>query len=454
MSEQRQSIHGIWNSRIIFILAATGSAVGLGNIWKFPYITGEYGGGAFVLVYLLCILFVGVPIMMAEVMLGRRGRQSPINSMKAMAEETGSTPLWQIIGWMGALAGFLILTFYSVIAGWAIDYVFKMGSGAFNGVDGATSEKIFGDLLASPGELILFHSIFIIVTLYIVGKGVNEGLEKATKFLMPALFLLLVVLLGYSLSLDSFGQGFDFLFTFDFSKISKEAFVVALGHSFFTLSLGLGAMMAYGAYMPAKASIASTVVTVAALDTIVALISGLVIFPIVFANGLEPGAGPGLMFQTLPLAFGQMPGGTIFGTLFFILVAFAAWSSAISLLEPGVSWAVESTRFTRPQITIALGALAWFVGLGSVLSFNHWAEAKLLGKTFFDVLDYLTANIMLPLGGLLIAIFTGWFYKEKFSHDELRMNGSPIFPIWLWTIRIISPLAVVYVGLKGVGLID
>jgi NSS family neurotransmitter:Na+ symporter len=444
-----KSIHGVWNSRLIFILAATGSAVGLGNIWKFPYITGENGGGAFVLVYLLCILFVGIPIMMAEVMLGRRGRQSPINTMKALSQTSGIGSGGQIIGWMGALSGFLILTFYSVIAGWAINYVFKLGGGDFIGADAATSEQIFGGLLGSPIELTIYHSIFIATTLFIVAKGVNEGLEKATKILMPGLFVLLMVLFGYSLSLDTFGQGFDFLFTFDFSKISGESFVIALGHSFFTLSLGLGAMMAYGAYMPGKTSIASTVITVAALDTIVALVSGLIIFPIVFANGLEPGAGPGLMFQTLPLAFGQMPGGTLFGSLFFILVSFAAWSSAISLLEPTVSWATESTKYSRPQITLALGALAWLIGIGSVLSFNEWSEIKLFGRTFFDNLDFLTANIMLPLGGLLIAIFVGWFFSEKDSRDELEMEGSSIFPIWLWTIKIVSPLAVAYVALKG-----
>lgn len=448
-----KSIHGVWNSRLIFILAATGSAVGLGNIWKFPYITGENGGGAFVLVYLLCILFVGIPIMMAEVMLGRRGRQSPINTMKALSKASNANEIWQVIGWMGALAGFLILTFYSVIAGWAINYLFKMAGGEFNGVDAATSEQIFGTLLSSPWELLFYHSVFIAVTVFIVAKGVNEGLEKATKVLMPGLFILMMILLGYSLSLDAFDQGFDFLFTFDMSKISGESFVIALGHSFFTLSLGLGAMMAYGAYMPAHASIGSTVLTVAALDTLVALVSGLIIFPIVFANGLEPGAGPGLMFQTLPLAFGQMPGGTIFGAMFFLLVSFAAWSSAISLLEPVVSWGTESTQLSRKHIAIGLGIFAWFMGIGSVLSFNAWADITLFGRTFFDNLDFLTANILLPLGGLLIALFVGWFFNKQDCIEEIRMGESIVFQVWMWTIKVVSPLAVGYIALQGLNVI-
>ena len=306
--KDRQNIHGSWANRWIFILAATGSAVGLGNIWKFPYIAGENGGGAFVLVYLLFILAVGVPIMMAEVLVGRRGRQSPINSMREVAIEANHSPKWALVGWMGALAGFLIFSFYSVVAGWVLAYIAGMGNGDFIGMDGDTAGKAFNDLLADPQTLLIWHSVFVVLVMTVVMGGVNKGLERATRIMMPALFVLLLVLLGYSMTTGAFGQGFDFLFHFDPSELSWDAVLVALGHSFFTLSLGMGAIMAYGSYMPKKASIGSTVLTIAALDTVVALIAGLAIFPIVFANGMDPGAGPGLMFISLPVAFGQMPG--------------------------------------------------------------------------------------------------------------------------------------------------
>lgn len=452
MSSKDQSIHGIWG-RWIFILAATGSAVGLGNIWKFPYITGENGGGAFVLVYLLCISLVGIPIMIAEVALGRKGRKSPINSVKEAANEADVAHWWQGIGWMGALAGFFILSFYSVIAGWALAYIPKVAMGTFTGADSAVAESTFGNLLADPLTLLGWHSLFMVLTLTVIARGVNKGLEAAIRILMPLLFILLLVLLGYSLSSDGVAEAANFMFSFDFSKLTGESVLVALGHAFFTLSLGMGAIMAYGAYMPRDASIAKTVMTIGALDTIVALVAGMCIFPIVFANGMEPGAGPGLMFQTLPLAFGQMPMGEVFGTLFFLLVAFAAWSSAISLAEPAVAWAVEK-GFNRVKASVAVGVFAWTLGIGTVLSFNLWSgdEYKIFGKTFFDTLDFLTANIMLPLGGMLIAIFVGWKMKKRKVEKELDMASMLPFNIWYAITRLVAPGAVLVVFLKGLGL--
>lgn len=448
MAEQK-SIHGLWRSRWLFILAATGSAVGLGNIWKFPYITGENGGGAFVLVYLACICIIGIPVMIAEVTLGRLGRQSPINTMSAISKDQSLHRDWAGIGWMGAVAGFLILSFYSVIAGWSLDYIFLMGGGAF---DGATAESVgatFGNLLASPWTLLGWHSIFMVLTIGIIARGVNKGLERSISILMPMLFLILVVLLGYSMSTEGFGAGFDFLFSFDFSKITGESLVVALGHAFFTLSLGMGAIMAYGAYMPKDASIGKTVITVAFLDTLIALVAGLVIFPIVFSNGLEAGAGPGLLFQTLPLAFSQMPAGTLFGTLFFVLVAFAALSSAISLGEPVVAWAVESKGMSRLKAASLIGFVIWLLGIGTILSFNEWADFKIFGKTIFDTLDFLTANIMLPLGGLLIAVFVGWKMKEQDVIKELEMKSPLVFDIWRIILKFIAPIAIAIVLING-----
>ena len=454
MSEQRKSIHGQWSSRWAFILAATGSAVGLGNIWKFPYITGENGGGAFVLVYLLCIAAIGVPIMMAETMLGRRGRQKPGNTMGELAKEAGQSQIWKIVGWSGVIAGFLILSYYSVIAGWAMAYVFRAANGTFIGATPEGIGKIFADLTHDPERLLAWHTVFMVMTMAVVARGVRGGLEKAVRFLMPALFVLLLILVGYAMTTGAFMEGVKFLFQPDFSKLSKEGVLVAMGHAFFTLSLGMGAIMVYGAYVPKDISLAKTSFIIAGADTLVALLAGLAIFPVVFANGLEPAAGPGLIFETLPMAFGYMPGGLVIGVLFFILVTFAAWSSSISLIEPAVAWLVEKKGMTRVNAAIWSGIFTWFLGLGTVFSFNYAADIKLFDMTFFDLLDYLTANIMLPLGGLFIAVFSAWAMSRVASNDELNIQKPWGYPLWRFLVRYITPLAVIVVFLKAVGVLD
>lgn len=452
MSEQKRGMHGIWGGRWTFILAATGSAVGLGNLWKFPYITGENGGGAFVLVYLACILLAGIPVMLAEVLLGRKERMSPINTMAAMTDETGAPKFFRGIGWMGALSGFFILSFYSVIAGWALVYVGKIASGAFAGIDADGSGAAFGAMLADPVGLTIWHTVFMVLTGAVIARGVNKGLEATLNILMPILFVLMLILFGYSLTTPGFMQGFHFLFDFDFSKLTTESIVVALGHSFFTLSLGMGAIMAYGAYMPSKQSLGKTILWVGLLDTIVALVAGMIIFAIVFSNGLEPSSGPGLMFISLPIAFGGMPGGVFFGTVFFILVSIAAWSSAISIAEPAVAWAVEK-GITRVKATLGICGFAWVLGLGTVLSFNEWAEYKVFGKTFFDSLDFITSNVMLPLGGLFIAVFVGWFMSSDIIRKEMKMKNETVFTVWRFVLRFISPVAISLIFINGLGLL-
>ena len=450
----RKSIHGEWSSRWIFILAATGSAVGLGNIWKFPYMAGENGGGAFVLIYLICIASMGIPIMMAEVLIGRRGRQSPVNTMITLAREENANKHWVWLGWSGVVAGFLILSYYSVIAGWTLAYILNAVTGTFTGMDGKAVEGVFNELTKSPGALIFWHSLFMLLTMIVVARGVQQGLEKAIRFLMPALFTLLIILVGYALSTDAFTKGLDFLFTPDFSKISTEGVIKALGHAFFTLSLGMGAIMIYGSYMPHDASIAKTPVTVAVADTVVALLAGMAIFPIVFANGLEPGAGPGLVFVTLPIAFGQMPGGVFFGTIFFVLLTFAAWSSSISLIEPFVAWLVENKNMTRNRASILSGTVTWVIGFGTILSFNKWEDIKLGGKTFFGWLDFLTSNIMLPLGGLLIGVFAAWVIKKQSSIDELGLGDGTAYQAWSLLTKYFTPIAIGLVFLYSVGVIS
>ena len=438
MSEERKSIHGTWSSRWTFILAATGSAVGLGNIWKFPYMAGDNGGGAFVLVYLACICIIGLPIMLGEIMIGRRGRSSPANSMRSLAVEANTSSAWTLLGATGALAGLLILSFYSVAAGWAMSYIFN----GFQNITAESSSSSFNNLLSSPSSLIFWHTLFISITVFIVARGILQGLEKWINTLMPILFLIILLLCVYAMQTGAFLEGLRYLFMPDFSKINPQVMLEALGQAFFTLSLGMGAIMAYGAYMPANQNIGRTAVSVAALDTGVALLAGIAIFPIVFANGLAPSEGPGLVFVTLPIAFSAMPLGILFGTLFFVLLSIAALSSSISLIEPGVAWLIESLKIKRTTATIILGFTAWFLGLFSALSFNLISEFTIFGRNFFDATDFLTSQIMLPLGGIFIAIFVGWIMKKEHVLDGLGFKEDFIFKAWYFSVRYIAPTLV------------
>ena len=440
------SRHGMWSSRLVFVLAASGSAVGLGNIWKFPYITGENGGGAFVVVYLACIALIGVPIMMAEVMLGRAGRMSPINTIRKLTGASGGAGFWPVIGWMGVLAGFLILSYYAVIAGWAVYYVGRLLSGTFDGADGAASQAAFDAFLSDPWAILLWQTVFMAVTVFIIARGVARGLETAVRWLMPLLLVLLLVLVGYGAAVGDFARGAGFLFSFDASKLSVGGLLTAMGHAFFTLSLGMGAIMAYGAYLPARTSIAGTVTTIAVLDTVVALAAGLAIFPIVFATaGLAPGEGPGLMFVTLPIAFGNLPLGAVVGAVFFLLVSFAAVTSAISLTEPALAFLVEQYNAKRARAAISLGAGCWLLGIGTVLSFNVWADVHVVGGlTFFDFVDYVSYKVLLPVGGLLIALFAGWVLAKPIVAEELGYDGWQQ-RLWEAAIRFIAPAGVLVV---------
>ncbi|MDS1308811.1 sodium-dependent transporter [Marinobacter xiaoshiensis] len=442
---------GLWSSRFAFILAATGSAVGLGNVWKFPYIVGENGGGAFVLVYLLCIAIIGVPIMMAEIYIGRSGRHNPIGSMRLVAERNLSSPAWRISAVIGMIAAFVILSFYSVIGGWAASYIGHAAMGDFNGGNAESIGKLFGDLLASPKQLLAWHTVFMALVILVVSQGLKNGLERAVSILMPALFILLLITVGYATTTGHFGEAVSFLFNPDFKALTVNGVLIALGHAFFTLSLGMAIMMAYGSYLGRDVAVGRTAVTIGLMDTAVALLAGLAIFPIVFANGLEAGAGPGLIFQTLPLAFGSMPMGDLFGTLFFVLLLFAAWTSGISLLEPVVEWVEENTNMERSGSAIFVGVLCWLLGIASVLSLNVWADvapldmfARFEGKTIFDLLDFFTANILLPLSGLLTAIFVGWFVAKESLKADLGMSDGT-FALWLNFLRFVTPVAVVIV---------
>ncbi|MCK0069275.1 sodium-dependent transporter [Kordiimonas laminariae] len=432
--------HQQWSSRWTFMLAAVGSAVGLGNIWKFPYEAGEGGGGAFVLVYLAFVFAIGLPCLIAELSLGRRGQLSPIGSMSKIAEEEGRSKLWSLLGWSGVLGGFIVLSFYSVVGGWVLYYIVEAFTG-FEGYDAAKSGATFTAFITDPTKPIIAHAAFLFITLGIVARGVQGGLEKAVTFLMPALFVLLLGLMIYSGITADFGAAVNFLFSPDFSKLTGDKVLQALGLSFFSLSLALGSIMTYGSYLTKDINITRSAFTIATADSAVALMAGLAIFPIVFAYDLNPGQSVGLVFTTLPIAFGQMP--SIVAILFFFLLTVAAVTSAISLLEPAVAYVEERTGIDRKKVAIIIGLAAFVLGTLSAWgqSGNMLGDVKLFGLDIMSVKDYLTNNIMMPLGGMFIAIFVGWFASRKNMMEELAMEDST-FKIWYFLVRFVCPVAI------------
>lgn len=444
-----------WSSGLTFILAAVGAAVGLGNIWKFPYVAGVSGGGAFVLVYIACVIFIAIPILIGELLIGRSGSGSPPVAMRKVAENSGRSAKWSIVGFMGMIVGYLIATYYSVIAGWTLIYIYK----AANGFDGATALNVaqqFEDLKADPGTMAIWHTVFMCLALVIVGRGLRNGIERVVKLLMPALFVMLVVMIGYAAVAGDFGAGVKFLFSVDFSKITGAVVLNAIGQAFFSISVAMGLMMVYGAYVPKDVSLTRSAVIIATADTVIALLAGLMIFPIVFANGLDPAEGPGLIFKTLPTAFVGMPGGAVFGALFFLLLAFAAITSIIAIIEPIVAYAEDRWHMKRTTACVVFGFLGWAIGIASVLSFNAWSDVAPLamfdvfeGKTIYDLIDYFTANIMMPVGAILIALFVGWRMKPEMIEGDLSFSHPLLFKTWLWIMRVVAPIAILGILVSG-----
>jgi NSS family neurotransmitter:Na+ symporter len=447
--------HRTWSSGLTFILAAVGAAVGLGNIWKFPYIAGVSGGGAFVLIYLACVLVVAIPVLIAELVIGRSGGGSPPVAMRKVAEGAGRSRSWSVVGYMGMIVGYLIATYYSVIAGWTLIYIYKAANG-FDGASALTVAQQFEDLKADPVTMTVWHTVFFCLALVIVGRGLRRGIERVVKLLMPALFVMLVVMIGYAAVAGNFSAGVDFLFGFDFSKITGAVVLNAVGQAFFSISVAMGLMMVYGAYVPENVSLTRSALIIAGADTLIAILAGLMIFPIVFANGLDPAAGPGLIFQTLPTAFVEMPGGTVFGALFFLLLAFAAITSIIAILEPIIAYAEDRWHMRRVVGCFVFGILGWAIGVASVLSFNVWSDITPLsmfgafeGKTIYDLVDYFTANIMMPVGAILIALFVGWRMKPEMLEGDLSFYHPLLYKTWLWSIRVVVPVAILGILVSG-----
>ncbi|MBE0502808.1 MAG: sodium-dependent transporter [Desulfuromonadales bacterium] len=430
-----------WASRLGFILAAAGSAVGLGNIWKFPYVTGQNGGGAFVLVYLGCILVVGLPIMMAELMIGRHTRRAAVGAF--MALEKRKSP-WILVGWVSTLSAFVILSYYAVVAGWTLDYVYLAVVGSFNGQSPDTIEGLFGSLINDGLRQTVWLFIFLALCLGIVFGGVQKGIERWSKILMPILFVLLLLLFGNAMLSDGAAAGLRFMFRPDFGKLTPGAILEAMGHAFYTLSLGMAAMITYGSYLRRDEDLFGASVKIASLDTTIALVAGLAIFPVVFAVGMEPAAGPGLVFKTLPVTFSRLPGGYVLGILFFLLLAFAALTSAVSLLEAQVAYLIDEKGWGRKKATTVLTCIIFLVGIPSALSYNVLGDFKMLGdRSFFDALDLIASNYLLPIAGLFTAIYVGWFWRGSEEKKELVAGGSGwIYPVWHFLIRYVTPLAV------------
>lgn len=434
--------HGTWIGKWTFILAATGSAVGLGNIWGFPYKAGTNGGGAFVLIYLGCILIIGLPIMISEIIIGRRAGNSPINAMKKIAIESNRSSIWQLVGWSGIFAGILILSFYSVIAGICLNYIFI----AFTSNGLISSPDQFSSVISSPINLIAWHTIFIVLTALIVSAGVKDGIGRMVKILMPMFGFLMIFMVVYSMINGNFSQAMSFLFAPDFSNVTSDTLLQAMGQAFFSLSLGMGSIMAYGAYMPKNQNVVNSSFTVASLDTLIAILAGLAIFPIIFAFNLEPNSGPGLVFVSMLSAFNQMQFGQLIGPLFFILLSVAALSSSISLLEPGVAYLSEEGVLSRKSSAIIISIFIWILGLGSAFSFNIWSDFNLIGnKNFLDSMDFLANQILLPLGGMLIAIFVGWYMDKSLIKSEVGVTNSLLYRMWRFFVKFVAPLCVGYI---------
>ncbi len=448
MPESR-CLQGIWSSPWIFIFAASGSAVGLGNIWKFPYVLGQNGGGAFLLVYCLCLLLVGLPVLIAEVALGRTVRSNPIDTVNDLSERRIVHSAWVIVPWIAGITGFLILSFYSVIAGWSLAYLERAISGDFMGITSSSATDMFTGLLAEPTEMLLWHSVFVVLVVVTVGQSVTRGLSAVVRFLLPALVITLGALAVYSVSIGDMDSTLRFMFQWSWQDVTFDVVLAAVSLALFSLSVGMGAMFAYGAYISKRMSIARACTIVVGVDLLVALLAGLVIFPLVFAFQIDVEAGPSLTFVSLPIIFGNLIGGQFFASIFFLLLVIAALTSAISMLELFVAWLHEKFYIARLKAAFLMCVLVWFVGVAVLLSFNHWDSDIVLGLNFFEVLDSVTSLILLPIGAILLSILVAWFIPHSMLQNEMITKRLSHFQWWYKVLKYISIPAMVMITVAG-----
>ena len=439
-----------WGSKIGFILAAGGSAVGLGNIWRFPYLAGENGGGAFVLIYLITVAIIGFTLMLAEFTIGRYSQSNAVGAFKNIDKRFG------FIGFIGVIVAFLIMGFYMIVGGWSLAYIFKAITGTINSTDPKFLSSSFNELVVNDFQPILWGGIYIILNIFIVSSGINKGIEKASKILMPALFVIMIILTFKSLSLEGAMEGVKFFIKPNFSEITPKVVLNAAGQAFFSLSLGMTCMVTYGSYLNKSENLVKNAMIVPLLDTLVAIMAGFVILPAVFAFGVKPTSGPSLLFITLPPVFELMPLGVLFEALFFILVGIAAITSTISILEVVVAYFTETYNFSRAKTTIIIALICFIVGIPSSLSFGTMSDVTFFGKTYFEWFDYIASNILLPVGGLFISIFVGWIMNTKDVEDEITNGGTIKFglmKVFFFATRFLAPIGIILVLLQATGIL-
>ena len=432
------------------IVAAAGSAIGLGNIWRFPYTVGQNGGGAFLLLYMLFVFFLGLPIMMSEFVIGRRSQRNTVGAFRQLGPQYRR---WTFVGVLGIVAAFLIYSFYSTVAGWTLNYVFLSGSGQLSGRTPEEVSQVFVAFTSGTAAPLLCQLGFILLTAVVVLFGVQKGIEKCTKILMPLLLVLMLLLCVRSLTLKGSSAGLAFLFEPDFSKLTWGSVLSALGQALFSLSIGMGALVTYGSYIRKEDNLFKTGACVAGADTLIALLSGIAIFPAVFAFGMSPASGPSLVYEVLPNVFGSMPMGALFAVLFFLLLSIAALTSTISLLEIVVLWAVEELHMRRVTATFLVSLLVFALGTVCTLSFGPFADLHIFGKTFFECLDHLTATYMMPIGALCIILFLGWRYPKAEVFDELTNQGrlkAGYFRVYYFVLRFLAPIALFIILIMGI----
>ncbi len=452
MSNIPQGKRDSFGSSFGVFAAAVGSAVGLGNIWRFPYITGQNGGAAFLLVYLAIVLLIGIPLMLSELSIGRHAQKNPIGAFLQIAP---GKP-WFLIGIVGVAAAFMISSFYSTVAGWTLHYTYLSVLDKINTSNASELETLFNEFHTSQFMPLFWQFVFMLFTGLIVIAGVRDGIEKYTKILMPLLFIILIILSIRSVTLEGAKGGLEFLFYPDFSKIHSKTVLDALGQAFFSLSIGMGTLITYGSYIQKNANLSRISLQVALADSFAAILAGIAIFPAVFAFGIAPSSGPGLVFLTLPGIFEQMTGGYFFSILFFVLLVIAALTSSVSILEVVVAYLTEELKIKRKQATILATAGILVIGSLATLSFSTLKDAHIFSKTIFDFLDYVSANLMLPLGGFFIVIFVGWAYGKKFFSAEITNDGNLVvrlFPVFNLVIKYIAPIAIALVFLNELGIL-
>ncbi len=439
-----------WGSRFGFLMAAAGSAVGLGNIWRFPYLTGMNGGSAFIIIYLIFALGIGLSIMVAEFAIGRRTGLAAVGAYKSTSKS------WTFAGVLGVLSAFFIMGFYPVVGGWALAYVFKSFTGLLSNMDAIGD--VFGNFIGNPVEPLVWMVIYLAMNVIIVAKGIAGGIEKAGKVLMPTLYVLFIIIAIRSISLTGAGAGLEFLFKPDFSAVTGKTILDALGQAFFSLSLGMGCMVTYGSYLSKSEKLPSNALLVTMLDTSVALLAGIAIFPALFAFGLAPAQGPGLIFVVMPQVFASMGGlGTIFAVIFFIALTVAALTSSVSLLEVVVAYLIDERKIERKKSVSIAGGIMVVTGLLSSLSMGLMSGVTIFGVGFFDLFDILTDKIFLGIGGLLLAVFVGWFVKKEDLKDELTNGGTVkfgLFEVWYSLIKYVIPVAIAIVAVVGIMAIE